>query len=126
MTIGEKIFEDARCGDCYVKPGEPHDDGCDVARCLVTGLQRLQCSGIHFHEAVAPGCYTPRDCGRDIWTGRWPGDDDAIALGWYSVFRPGDGGWVRCDKDTPDAVPDLNRLATEARWDRESASWKLP
>jgi len=53
------------CPDCAVAVGKPHeydeyDGGCDVARCLVTGLQRLMCDRNHDH-------------GRDIWTGWWPG-----------------------------------------------------
>lgn len=32
------------CGDCGVAIGMAHDPGCDVARCLVYGHQRLACS----------------------------------------------------------------------------------
>jgi hypothetical protein len=50
-----------QCPDCGVAVGEPHhydeyDGGCDIARCLVTGLQRLMCDGDH-------------ERGRDVWTG---------------------------------------------------------
>jgi hypothetical protein len=41
--------------------GQPHVDRCDVARCLVTGLQRIGCDAVH-------------DCGTDTWSGRWPGE----------------------------------------------------
>jgi hypothetical protein len=56
---------EATCPDRAVVVGEPHvddeyDGGCDVARCLETGRQRLMCDLDH-------------DCGRDIWTGWWPG-----------------------------------------------------
>ena len=68
------------CGDCAVKPGEPHTGGCDVARCLETGDQRLSCGEDHDH-------------GRDIWTGVWPGEAECIEFGWYSVFT--ERGWVR-------------------------------
>lgn len=47
------------CPDCAVRAGGEHDDGCDVARCLVTGGQRLMCDEDH-------------DCGRQLWSGRWP------------------------------------------------------
>jgi hypothetical protein len=33
------------CGDCGAQPNQPHDSNCDVARCLATGGQRLQCDG---------------------------------------------------------------------------------
>jgi hypothetical protein len=47
------------CPDCGVAPGRRHHAGCDVARCLETGHQRLSCAGGH-------------DCGQDVWTGEWP------------------------------------------------------
>lgn len=54
-----------RCPDCDVTVGQAHvgdeiDGGCDVARCLVTGLQRLMCEADHGAD---------QDCGRDVWTG---------------------------------------------------------
>ena len=54
-----KEDEAERCPDCQVSVGEPHIDGCDTARCLKTGMQRLQC-----------GC---RECGEEKWEGHWPG-----------------------------------------------------
>jgi hypothetical protein len=84
------------CGDCAVMPGEPHEDGCDVARCLRTGMQRLSCTSRH-------------DCGQDVWTGEWPGDADCRRLGWL----------------TPDGRPDVNRLnPLQARWDRQALRWE--
>ena len=50
---------DKPCPDCQAKVGTPHKHGCDTARCLRTGVQRLQC-----------GC---GKCGEDVWTGHWPG-----------------------------------------------------
>ena len=47
------------CHDCGVTVGGKHQGGCDVARCLATGAQRLSC-----------GC---GGCGEDVWTGLWPG-----------------------------------------------------
>jgi hypothetical protein len=47
-----------RCPDCDAESGAAHDGGCDVARCLVTGLQRLTCRDEH-------------DCGADVWSGPW-------------------------------------------------------
>lgn len=95
---------EATCPDCAVAVGEPHvydecDGGCDVARCLDTGLQRLLCDLDH-----------DRDCGRDIWTGWWPGLVDCEQFGW--MHGPG--------------FPDLNRLYTEATWDRARCAWVKP
>ncbi|MCU1680207.1 MAG: hypothetical protein JWQ81_946 [Amycolatopsis sp.] len=90
-----------RCPDCAVAVGEAHPgdeyDGCDVARCLVTGLQRLSCEADH-------------DCGQDVWTGWWPGQLDCEQLGW--MIGPG--------------LPDLNRLYTQAVWNPERCQWVKP
>lgn len=100
------------CHDCHAKPGEPHDDGCDTARCLQTGGQRLACAKRHDH-------------GRDIWTGMWPGEAECREFGWFSRFT--ERGWERCAEDAPGAGPDLNRLRTgEAQWDRKVRRWVLP
>lgn len=56
------------CPDCAAPPGHEHDDNCDVARCLKGGFrQRLTCD-----------C---GDCGRDIWTGLWPGTAECFRRG---------------------------------------------
>lgn len=88
-----------RCPDCRVVVGEAHEHdehngGCDVARCLVTGYQRLMCDLDH-------------DCGRDTWTGWWPGHTDCERLGW--MIGPG--------------FPDLYRLYTQGVWDPERRLW---
>jgi hypothetical protein len=88
------------CQDCGVRPGQEHDDGCDTARCLVTGHQRLSCG--RAHEAG------DLDCGRDIWTGLWPGEAECIEYGWV----------------TSDGFPDLNRLAIMGRWNRQAQRWE--
>ncbi|CAL9677603.1 hypothetical protein SUDANB95_07929 (plasmid) [Actinosynnema sp. ALI-1.44] len=72
------------CGNCSVRVGHPHAEGCSVAKCLVTGQQRLLCTyfggsptaGV---EAVMTGSQddferyfkapTGHDCGRDVWHG---------------------------------------------------------
>ena len=102
----ERSIDGGPCPDCDAAIGEEHDD-CDVARCLHTGLSRLGCDG------------EGHDCGQDVWTGRWPGDAECEEFGWYAVGPP----WVSCPPGTPGAGPDLNRLATEARWDRDQRRW---
>lgn len=51
----------ASCPDCGVLPNSPHVDGCDVARCLLCGYQRISCE----HEDNEGGW-------GQIWTGSWP------------------------------------------------------
>jgi hypothetical protein len=74
-----------RCGNCGVKFGQAHDDGCSFAKCLVTGQQRLLCSTFGGSPtagiiALATGgsqqefddyfkTPTGHDCGRDVYLG---------------------------------------------------------
>jgi len=110
----DQIEDALRCGDCIALPGEPHAEACDIARCLWTGGQRFSCS--------LSG--EDHDCGKDIWTGQWPGEADAIRLGWHC--RRKDIGYESCAPDDPGALPDINRLFTDARWNRAEHRWELP
>lgn len=106
------------CTDCGVKPGTPHEEGCDVARCLYHGGQRLTC--------LLDG--EDHDCGQDVWTGEWPGYEDCRRLGFWCYEVPG-RGFTRCDASHPLAMPDLNRLHVseargEARWSQETLRWE--
>lgn len=106
---------DARCPDCYVPAGIVHVDGCDVARCLLTGQQRL----LHVLGGV------DHDCGRQVWIGEWPGVAECREFGWWSRWDEG-SGWVSCASDAPGATEDLNRLHRgEAVWDQETQRWQL-
>lgn len=61
-------MSDERCPDCGVAVGEPHDHGCDVARCLECGYQAIGHDDGH-------------DKGDYIWTGEWPGDSECAEYG---------------------------------------------
>lgn len=130
------------CRDCGVDPGQPHEGGCDVARCLWTGEQRIQCAGWMtaeickvLHEADRGGLADglalylglddpDHDCGHDIWTGEYPGLDDARRHGLWTRWRE-KGGWERCAPDHPDARPSLNDLVMLCEWDRTTGRWEL-
>lgn len=129
------------CGDCGAGTGEFHKSGCDVERCARCGRQRIACDCVYEVNAIevetleqthpkiyAEGApevwYKVLDAeieqlgGRIRWTGVWPGEEECIEYGWYSRMVPG-RGWVACESDHPDASPDLNRLAVEAKWDQK-------
>ncbi|MGP4027133.1 hypothetical protein [Actinomadura sp. 3N407] len=119
--------EALHCPDCGTATGQPHASSCDVARCLWTGLQRLSCKWFGLDPLL-----TEHDCGQDAWSGRWPGEEDAERLDWWIYWdgpSPKHGwdyqgrGWVRVTADHPDAMPDLNRLVIEGRWDRKNQRW---
>jgi len=72
------------CNDCGVKPGQPHQIGCDVERCSVCGHQRLSC-GCSGHDKLFAR-----------WTGLWPGHAESklfgidlnefYTMGYYKTF----------------------------------------
>ncbi len=128
----------APCNDCSAEVGTSHERGCDVARCMWTGQQRIQCDG----GLAASCCYALRqaghsdladdlayylglddplhDCGEDLWTGQWPGNDDAAEMGLWTYWGP---PWIECGPDHPQARPDLNKLALAGKWDRGQKKW---
>jgi len=91
------------CWDCGVPIGSAHDEDCDVARCLHTGLQRLSCDGGQENDV-------PHDCGVAMHDGHWPGDRECAEYGWYLDFAG-------------HAHPDLSRLILEGVWDRDQRRW---
>ena len=111
------------CPDCGVAPGTEHligrgegdFGGCDVARCLATGSQRLACGG-EYHSG---------SCGRDVWTGEWPGVAECREFGWYAKMVPGQG-WVATTADDPTGMENLNRLFFDAQWSPELRRFVLP
>lgn len=130
------LLEKTSCHDCAAKPGVLHSPGCDVERCPRCGGQIISCE-----------CFTddtwPKDEERLIWTGIWPGCEEAIELGLWSKWIPNErfeadekclgleaalsrlggeapGRWAICDKDDPKASPDLNRLPMVAVWDAKA------
>ena len=129
------------CGDCGTKPGGLHQRGCDVERCLLCGGQAISCNCVYevngldrdLLEREHPDVYEggPTDAmeavldarvaalgGRLPWTGRWPGEEECAAWGWWCkrAHEP-QPGYVRCGSGDPEAGPDLNRMGQEARWD---------
>lgn len=130
----ERVLRD--CRQCGAKPGERHD-GCDIARCVSTGFQFIQCAGeLHIHQGREYGEHEG-PCHEDIWTGEWPGAAECREYGFWSYFntrdeqyRTGGGpfladhpvGWVQVEPDDEYlmqwATEDLNRLMVECVWDR--------
>lgn len=116
------------CPDCAIDINEPHHPGCDVARCLTTGLQRLSCDLEVDSMSPRPGTLlvARHDCGADIWTGRRPGEAECEEFNWWVQWGPDvgrQGGWIRCERSDQGARHDLNRLVVEAVWDPAGKRW---
>lgn len=95
------------CPDCGAPTGDYHQIGCDIEQCPYCGGQLISC-----------GCArTPPLDDRMPWAGVWPGVIECREFGWYARRRAGIG-WMPCSADEPGATEDLNRLHTEAIWDR--------
>jgi hypothetical protein len=113
------------CHDCAAKPGEEHSDGCDTARCLVTGRQRISCdvlTSVFGYPERSPH----DDCGSQAWSGEWPGTAECSEYGLHTFWEHPGRGWVRCGPDHPKAGPNLNRLVGEAEWDARACRWRMP
>jgi hypothetical protein len=95
-----------RCSDCQVRAGERHEDNCDWAKCKVTGIQQIQCGGeLHEYNGREYGEHEGA-CTPTIFTGYYNMELEAAEYGWYTAP---DSIWG--------AMPDLNRVAIECRWD---------
>lgn len=141
-------LEPRSCYDCGVEPGTVHEAGCDIARCMWTGQQAIQCSdglvaeaaralkatGVDENNEIADallyhyGVDIDHDCGDDTWTGIWPGIVEAREYGFWCYFGPDHGqrGWHQVDADHPWATEDLNKVVSYCRWDRTARKWVLP
>jgi len=106
------------CPVCEAGPGQFHKEGCDNERCAKCGTQRVSCEPMRGCDGV----YQPE---RIAWSGREPGEAECEQYGYYSKIVP-EKGWVACDKDDPDAQPDLNRLIMECVWDRQQKRYVKP
>ena len=134
------------CPDCGVKPGKLHKSGCDVEHCALCGNQVITCGCIYRENGMDrarlenehPDIYfngatnamykvlakkVAQVGGPVPWTGTWPGAAECMEFGWFCKWVDGPAGrwplgsWSKCAATDPDATPDLNRLATDGRWD---------
>jgi hypothetical protein len=109
--------DNRRCPDCGVLPTTIHRPGCDVEACPKCGHQLISC-----------GCDTETLAAEDLvpWTGEWPGTAECEEFGWWAVFNTAGPGWVAVPLGTEEATHDLNRLYTDAVWDKTHKRWRLP
>jgi hypothetical protein len=136
--VTDDCFRNRPCRDCGVDLGEAHIPGCDVPRCLQTGIQALQCDG-YYEPSGRRVCdcadedddgylvhvcgLEPHECDGQVWDGCWPGTEECVEYGLYSYF---DSGWHPCGPEHPQGSPDLNVLHTGlATWDRERGRWVI-
>jgi hypothetical protein len=130
MTSREK---DRTCGDCDAKPGELHQDGCDVERCCLCGGQSISCPCVYEINGMDPSTLEfehpsifvegpteemhwkrveeeDKYGGRLPWTGEWPGVDACREFGLYCFWadletgEPKDEDFGRPGKYVPCSV----------------------
>jgi hypothetical protein len=111
----ENPLHQERCRNCDVSVGQLHELGCTVESCPYCGGQLITCGHMRSLKRRPP------DDDRLPWEGLCTGAAECIQWGWYA--RRATVGWVPCNQDEPDAIPDLNRLRKDARWDRPSKKW---
>ena len=127
------------CGGCKAEPGEFHKEGCDWERCPLCGRQMLQDDCIYeislgkdvdleeeypeiFNEGPTVEMiqkyndHVEAITGWQRHPGWYPGTALAVEKGWYVYWGP---PWICCDKEHPEASPDLSRAHSEGWWDRE-------
>lgn len=98
VALLQAFASDKPCGDCGADIGAEHTENCDVARCLVTGEQRL-------------GCGEQHDCGRDVHTRWWPGARECAEWGWFMKIN---GRFE----------PALNEIPRRAEWNAAKRQWE--
>ncbi len=100
-----------KCPDCYTLKGELHLSGCDVARCKWCGGQLLSC-----------------DCEQEFittWDGEWPGLAECREFNLWCKRNENGPGYVKCDKDDPNAKEDLNKLhENDYHWNKDKERWE--
>lgn len=99
---GITLTPQLHCPTCIAGIGDVHPVECDVARCLVTGGQRLLRAHKDDDPRIKEDGYAHL-CGEDIWTGYYPGEREASRYG----------------------VP-LDTLKREGHWDAQRMEWVLP
>lgn len=106
------------CPECKASPGQLHQRGCDVELCPYCGCQLISCGCEDSRSATD---WPPND-DRIPWTGRWPGEEEAAAMGLFAKMVPGKG-WVPCGREEPGAELGLNALASKCKWNRTTKRW---
>lgn len=118
---------------CGTAVDEYHHDHCGIARCAVTGEQRVYRCGASGDRYEGDCAYEPgTDC-RTVWRGALPGRAEAQEYGmWvrYSIdpTRNPSVVYTRTAEigPGPGLAEDLSRVYTECVWDRDAQRYVLP
>lgn len=120
------------CNGCGAEPGEQHRDWDDIARCALSGVQAIQCSGEddepHPLDVEDYGSleawreehffYHPGKCELSTWDGEYPGVKAARKYGMFTYHR-------LYSETTGEVTEDLNSLHQIADWDVESQDYVM-
>jgi hypothetical protein len=108
-----------RAATCRYRRAQPRclinsDDPVPIAvRLSASAIVRAAISNVAtIAVGKALGClhFDANDARRQVWNGKWPGEDDCERLGFF----------VNGSLD----FPDLNRLFTDCVWDADTGRWE--
>lgn len=135
----KKVKEENLCRDCGVKPGEPHEDGCCVARCTECGEQEFmnfcELAPTVWDEKEEDWAYEDPNWGKgQIWTGTHPGLAEAEQYGFYVKWTMGKwpeapGRWMLWDKPPEEGEEnvqaDVEAFLNLGYWDKEKQMFQI-
>lgn len=99
---------------CGAKPGEPHKDWDDVARCYISGQQLIACQDYWLYDEYDNEYPNPaHQCHPSIWDGDYPGVKQAEKYGLFTT-------------DLGEKGPDLNTLHRYGVWNIETQQHEIP
>ena len=99
---------------CGAKPGEPHKDWDDVARCYISGQQLIACDDYWLFDEYDNEYHNPEhECHPSIWDGDYPGTKQCERYGLFTTHL----GEYR---------PDLNTLYRCGKWNIETQQHEIP
>lgn len=104
---------------CGAKPGEPHKEWDDVARCYISGQQLIACDDYWLYDEYGNEYPNPEhQCHPSIWDGDYPGVMQCQKYGLFAEV-------IQLDKSYKTSE-DLNTLYQYGVWNIETQQHEIP